>query len=166
MNQQQDDMILIKKTELVEFIQSIGMQFEEQRAMNTGQHTIEISGYQDRGEVFLIDYAPHSSQQFDVKELFRKEIAKWKDEDPLFMAYVYGQEAGAKDEREKVLWCEDADLSVLREVLNECRPDLELGDVWCDIPIRTRFEAKMMDFAGKKVRVTITELRSSKEGEP
>jgi hypothetical protein len=33
----------------------------------------------------------------DVKELFRKEIAKWKDEDPLFMAYVYGQEAGRKE---------------------------------------------------------------------
>jgi hypothetical protein len=28
------------------------------------------------------------------KELFRKEIAMWKDEDPLFMAYVQGQEAG------------------------------------------------------------------------
>ena len=33
----------------------------------------------------------------DVKELFRKEIMKWKDEDPLFMAYVYGQEAGRKE---------------------------------------------------------------------
>jgi len=45
---------------------------------------------------------PYQSEQ-DIKELFRKEIAKWKDEDPLFMAYVYGQEAGRKDEREKVL---------------------------------------------------------------
>lgn len=35
--------------------------------------------------------------ELDVKELFRKEIAKWKDEDPLFMAYVYGHEAGKKD---------------------------------------------------------------------
>jgi hypothetical protein len=39
----------------------------------------------------------------EIKELFRKEIVKWKDEDPLFMAYVYGEEAGRKDEREKVL---------------------------------------------------------------
>jgi hypothetical protein len=35
--------------------------------------------------------------ELDVKELFRNEIAKWKDEDPLFMAYVYGYEAGKKD---------------------------------------------------------------------
>jgi dihydroxyacetone kinase-like predicted kinase len=46
--------------------------------------------------------ASHSDFQSerDVKELFRKEIAKWKDEDPLFMAYVYGQEASKKEERE------------------------------------------------------------------
>jgi flagellar biosynthesis/type III secretory pathway protein FliH len=42
-------------------------------------------------------------EQLDVKELFRKEIAKWKEEDPLFMAYVYGYEAGKKDGREKLL---------------------------------------------------------------
>jgi len=46
-----------------------------------------------------------SMSEKDVKELFRKEIAKWKDEDPLFMAYVYGQEAGRKDERGKIICC-------------------------------------------------------------
>lgn len=30
--------------------------------------------------------------ELDIKDLFRKEIGKWKEEDPLFMAYVYGQE--------------------------------------------------------------------------
>jgi hypothetical protein len=45
---------------------------------------------------------PYQNQR-DAKELFRKEIAKWKDEDPLFMAYVYGQEAGRKEATEKVL---------------------------------------------------------------
>jgi hypothetical protein len=76
---QKDDMILIKKTELVEFIQSIGMQFEEQRAMNTGQHTIEISGYQDRGAVFLIDYASHSSQQSKREPSYEAlvDFARW-----------------------------------------------------------------------------------------
>jgi hypothetical protein len=43
------------------------------------------------------------TEQLDVKELFRKEIAKWKDEDPLFMSYVDGYEAGKKDGREKLL---------------------------------------------------------------
>jgi hypothetical protein len=61
--------------------------------------------------------------------------------------------------RNKVLWSEVADLSILQDALNEDGALKELGDVWCDVPIRTRFESKMMDFAGKKVKVTITELR-------
>jgi hypothetical protein len=44
----------------------------------------------------IIDARPYQPER-DVKELFRKEIAKWKEEDPLFMAYVYGQEAGRKE---------------------------------------------------------------------
>jgi hypothetical protein len=49
--------------------------------------------------------ASHSDFQSeqDVKELFRKEIAKWKDEDPLFMAYVHGEWAGRTTERDRVL---------------------------------------------------------------
>jgi hypothetical protein len=47
--------------------------------------------------------ASHPAAEQDVKELFRKEIAKWKDEDPLFMSYVYGEEAGKKQERERLL---------------------------------------------------------------
>jgi uncharacterized protein HemY len=66
--------------------------------------------------------------------------------------------------RDTVLWSEEADLTILKEALDE-NPNHDLGDVWCDVPIRTRFEAKMMDFAGKMVRVTIVELRQQ-AGEP
>jgi len=38
-----------------------------------------------------------------LKELFRKEIAKWKEEDPLFMAYVHGQEAGRKEGAQQIV---------------------------------------------------------------
>jgi hypothetical protein len=56
------------------------------------------------GEVDGVVHCPYTPQAArDAKELFRDEIAKWKDEDPLFMAYVYGQKAGRKEEREKVL---------------------------------------------------------------
>ena len=51
------DIITIQKRDLVQLIESVGKRMEEQRAMNTGQRTIEVSGYQDAGEVFLIDYA-------------------------------------------------------------------------------------------------------------
>jgi len=61
--------------------------------------------------------ARNDSDVLDVKELFRKEIAKWKDEDPLFMAYVYGQEAGRKEERDAVL-----DIGEILESL--CKTDL------------------------------------------
>ena len=73
---------------------------------------------------------PYQSER-DIKELFREEIAKWKDEDPLFMAYVYGQEAGKKDERDKVL---DKLREKYVEFLNH--PCLELADKYkhcCDV---------------------------------
>jgi len=59
----------------------------------------------DGSSIAIVGCASHSDFQsgWYIKELFRKEIAKWKDEDPLFMAYVYGQEAGKKDERDEVL---------------------------------------------------------------
>lgn len=52
--------IIIEKEELIDFIKSVGKRFEEQRSFQ-GQRTIEVSGYQDGGEVFLIDYEEHPS---------------------------------------------------------------------------------------------------------
>jgi hypothetical protein len=75
----------------------------------------------------------------DVKELFRKEIAKWKEEDPLFMAYVYGQESGRKDERDTVLELLDG----LRKYANGEYKEADLSDNEHDLRIHLEYENRI-----------------------
>jgi hypothetical protein len=52
----QKEYIEIKKDDLIEFIKSVGFKIEEQISVNTGQHTLEVSGYPNTGDIFLFDY--------------------------------------------------------------------------------------------------------------
>lgn len=61
---------------------------------STMNHTREWELAENAYQRILSCSRPHPAPARDIKELFRKEIAKWKDEDPLFMAYVHGQDAG------------------------------------------------------------------------
>lgn len=86
-----------------------------------------LNGEIDVNRLILIDAVgcvSHSNfkSEREVKELFRKEIGKWKEEDPLFMSYVYGQEAGRKDERDKVL---DNLITWIRETKEMARCNLD-----------------------------------------
>ena len=54
------ELITIKKQDLLEFIKSVGFKVEEYQNQNL-THGFEISGYQDAGDVFLIDCASHSN---------------------------------------------------------------------------------------------------------
>lgn len=72
------------------------------------------------------DFNPQAER--DVQELFREEIAKWKDEDPLFMSYVYGQRAGRKEEREKVL--KEVEIELNNAIEHDCKiPLIWLSDI-------------------------------------
>jgi len=91
------------------------------------------------------------------------------DKQDITVGMVTAFESGQKDERAKwekriadVIWKQDVDLGILQEALDEGISRGELGVVWVDIPIRTDFEAAMMNAAGKKVRVTIALLREVK----
>ena len=61
-----------------------------------------VTNFHDWGDEYeahlkALDEIPFSplSEEY-LKEWFHKEIGKWKDEDPLLMAYVHGQEAERK----------------------------------------------------------------------
>lgn len=82
-------------------------------------------------------------------------INHYINEDPLFMAYVYGQEAGKKEELEKVL--DEYNDELLTKLVQE------LAGTW-----RMR-DAKLFSIIRKYRRVPIgamkAELRQSKDGE-
>jgi hypothetical protein len=102
------------------------------------------------GEVDGFVHCPYTPQAArDAKELFRDEIAKWKDEDPLFMAYVYGQKAGRKEEREKVL----EKFVAFRMIANVKIEDETEGNYYTSVNAWREFE------------LLLEELRQSKDGE-
>ena len=60
--QPQQEYITIKKGDLIDFIASVGYRYEEYRSLNTDKITMEVSGYQNSGDVFLFEYPrPHTS---------------------------------------------------------------------------------------------------------